>query len=252
MNLPNYLNSYLKSCLKKFSSKQLGVLFYCFCSLGISASVAAQTSHNLLQLRQQAESYLANTYKSDKNERLEIRLGNWDRRLNLAACQQDITFSLQDTAGPGGNVTLNCQCKDSPGWAVHLSAQVDIYRQVPVATKSIGRGNLIDLADIRMETRNISQLAEDSLLDNSEISGKAAKRMISQGDVIRPALLDQPKAVSRGENVTITSKSGSIQVVMQGTAMTDGKLGQQIRVKNNQSERIISARVVGQSAVEIL
>lgn len=252
MNLPNYLNSYLKSCLKKFSSKQLGILYCCFFSLGISTTVAAQTSHNLLQLRQQAESYLADTYQSDRNERLEIKLGNWDRRLNLAACQQDIAFSLQDTAGPGGNVTLNCQCKDSPGWAVHLSAQVDIYRPLPVAAKSIGRGSLIDLADIRMETRNISQMSEESLLETSQISGKAAKRIINVGDVIRPSLLDQPKAISRGENVTITAKSGSIQVVMQGTAMTDGKLGQQIRVKNNQSERIISARVVGQAAVEIL
>lgn len=249
MNLPSYLKSYLK----KFSSKQ-SKLLNClgFFALGMTAEVFAQSSHNLLQLRQQAETYLANSYQSDQNEQLEIKLGNWDRRLNLSACQQEIAFSLQDTAGPGGSVTVNCECKDARGWRIHLPAQVEIYRQVPVAARSLSRGSLINLADIRMETRNISQISDELTLDNSTIVGKAAKRNINPGDVIRPALLDQPKAVSRGEMVTITAKSGSIQVVMQGTAMTDGKMGQQIRVRNNQSDRIISARVVGQSAVEIL
>jgi len=245
MNLPSYLKGYLKKFC--FGLNCLG-----FFALGMSSAVCAQTSQNLLLLRQQAETYLVNAYQSDQNEQLKIKLGNWDRRLTLAACQQDIAFSLQDTAGPGGSVTLNCECKDSPGWTVHLSAQVDIYRPVPVAVKSIGRGDLIDIADIRMEARNISQIPEESLLTTRDISGKAAKRMINAGDVIRPTLLDQPKAISRGENVTITANSGGIQVVMQGTAMTDGKLGQQIRVRNNQSERIISARVVGPAAVEIL
>jgi flagellar basal body P-ring formation protein FlgA len=245
MNLP--------SDLKKFSSKQLKILNCLgFFALLISSETIAQPSQNLLLLRQQAENYLTTHYQSNENERLEIKLGNWDRRLSLAACQQEVAFGLQDSAGPGGSVMLNCQCKDSPGWTVHLSAQVDIYRPVAVADKSIGRGNVIELADIRMETRNISQIAEDSLLSKQDISGKAAKRIINAGDVIRPALLDQPKAIMRGENVTITAKSGSIEVVMQGTAMTDGKLGQHIRVRNNQSDRIISAKVVGQAAVEIL
>jgi flagella basal body P-ring formation protein FlgA len=75
---------------------------------------------------------------------------------------------------------------------------------------------------------------------------------MNAGDAFKTTLLDQPKTINRGELVSITTKSGSIQVVMQGVAMTDGKLGQQIRVKNSQSERIINAKVVGQAAVEIL
>ncbi len=245
MNLP--------SDLKKFSSKQFRRLnAWGFFALLMATEAAAQSYHPLMLLRQQAEEYLVSHYQSDENERLDIRLGNWDRRLQLAACQQAIAFSLQDTAGPGGNVTLNCQCKDSPGWTVHLPAQVDLFRPLAVADKTIKRGDLITLADIRMETRNVSQLSEESLLSKEEIAGKAAKRIINAGDIIRPALLDHPKAITRGENVTITAKSGSIEVVMQGTAMTDGKLGQQIRIRNNQSDRIISAKVVGQAAVEIL
>lgn len=245
MNLPSYL--------KKFSSRQLrlpGVIG--FLLLGLANSLQAQAkSQDLALLRQQAETYLFKHYQSDKNERLEIKLGFFDRRLNLAACEQELAFSLQDTAGPGGNVTVNCQCQDAEsGWTYHLPAQVDIYRPVLVASAQIARGDLLDINDLSYETHNISQISDP--ISREDVVGKAAKRLINAGDIIRPALLDQPKAISRGETVSITARSGSIRVVMQGTAMTDGKLGQHIRVRNNQSDRIISARVVGQAAVEIL
>lgn len=247
MNLPSYLKPYLK----KFSSKESVKLYLVgLFVLVLSGELSAQSRHNLLQLRQEAENYLVTTYQKARPEKLEIKLGNWDRRISLSACQQKVAFSLQDSAGPGGNVTIGCECADSPGWTIHLPAQVDIYRSVVIANRSIARGEIIELDDLDLKIRNISN--EDSVLARQEIAGKAAKRIINSGDVIKTTLLDQPKAVTRGENVTITAKSGIIQVVMQGTAMTDGKMGQQIRVKNNQSDRIISARVVGQAAVETL
>jgi len=243
MNLPSVLN--------KFYSKQLILLsllnFFYF-----GSNVIAQTnSQNLIELRQQAESFLLEEYKSTKNERLEIKLGYWDRRLSLSACQQQISFSLQDPAGIGGNVTVNAQCNDFPGWTVHLPAQVDIYRPVLVATKRLNRGDLIQSSDLGYETQNLSQIPGD-LLTIEEAQGKAAKRTINAGDPIKSTLLDQPRTVIRGQTVSITAKTETIQVVMQGTAMTDGKLGEQIRVKNIHSKRIISARVTGEATVEIL
>lgn len=249
MNLPSYLKSYFKK-ICSIQSRLFGItgLFI----LGLGNPLQAQvSSHNLAQLRQQAEAYLLDHYQSENNERLEIKLGLFDRRLNLTACKQDVAFSLQDSAGTGGQVTVNCRCDDSPGWTFHLPAQVDIYRPVLVAAVQISRGDLLEQADLKFETRDIS-LVSGEHVQLRDVVGKAAKRQINAGDPIRSTFLDQPKTVNRGETVSITAKSGSIKVVMQGTAMTDGKLGQHIKVRNNQSDRIISARVVGQAAVEIL
>lgn len=245
MNLP--------SDFKKFSSKQFHeIACVCFFTLVFAQFASAQGLQNLSTMRQEAERFLAEHYESVKNEQLNIKLGAWDRRLKLSACHQPITFNLQDTAGPGGNITLDCRCQDKNGWVIHLPAQVDIFRALPVATRNLSRGVVIDTGDIGLEVRNISQFGDALELDNAAIVGKALKRSINAGDTFRTALLDQPKTINRGELVSITAKSGSIQVVMQGVAMTDGKLGQQIRVKNSQSERIINAKVIGQAAVEIL
>ena len=244
MNLP--------SNLKKISSKQWRtILPLFFFTLLPVLPAQSQTYENLAELRKKVEHYLLNQFQSPDNERLEIKMGHWDRRLQIAACQQEITFKLQDTAAPGGNLTVNCQC-NSAGWSVNLPAQVDIYRPVAVAKENIARGNLITASLLTYETRNISQLSEQSFTDITPALGKAAKRLITKGDVIRSSLLDQPRQVTRGEMVIITATTGSIRVVMQGTALSDGKLGQRIRVKNSQSERIISAKVVGPAEVEIL
>ncbi len=245
MNLP--------SDFKKFSYKQFPrIACVGFFTLVLAQFASAQALQNLSTIRQEAEKFLVERYQSEKNEQLIIKLGTWDKRLKLSACHQPISFSLQDTAGPGGNVTLDCRCLDQNGWAIHLPAQVDIFRALPVASRNLSRGTVVDMSDIGMEVRNISPLGDSLELDNSAIAGKALKRSMNAGDAFKTTLLDQPKTISRGELVSITTKSGSIQVVMQGVAMTDGKLGQQIRVKNSQSERIINAKVVGQAAVEIL
>lgn len=245
MNLP--------SNLKKISYKQWRTMLPLFFFTLLPAfSAQSQTYENLVDLRKKVEGYLFSQFESPENERLDIKIGYWDRRLSITACQQDIAFKLQDTAAPGGNLTVNCRCPDSGGWSVNLPAQVNIYRAVAVAGANIARGHVISANDLKYESRNISQLGEQSFTDAKPVLGKAAKRLISKGDVIRPSLLDQPRQVSRGELVSITATSGSIRVVMQGTAMTDGKLGQRIRVKNSQSERIINAKVVGPAEVEIL
>jgi flagellar basal body P-ring formation protein FlgA len=245
MNLP--------SNLKKISSKQWRTILPLFFFILLPVLPAQSKSYeNLAELRKKVEQYLLNQFQSPENERLEIKMGFWDRRLLIAACQQDIAFKLQDTAAPGGSLTVNCRCPDSPGWSVNLSAQVDIYKPVAVAKENIPRGSLITANVLAYETRNISQLGEQSFTDITPAMGKAAKRLITKGDVIRPSLLDQPRQVTRGEMVSITATTGSIRVVMQGTALSDGKLGQRIRVKNSQSERIISAKVVGPAEVEIL
>lgn len=246
MNLP--------SNLQKISSKKIRLIGV-FLAMGVTLSFKSfglSDYQNLLQLNQEIDSFLSHHYESEKNHQLTIKLGNWDRRLRLTACKQAIDLSLQDSAAPGGNVTVNCRCPDTNGWSVHLPAQVDIYQSVAVANETIPRGKLIQTKDLAFEIKNISLLPEKSFTDPSAITGKAAKRLISKGDSIRPSLLDQPKQVNRGEQVRIVSNSGNVAVVMQGIAMSDGKMGQRIRVKNAHSERIISAKVNGPASVETL
>ncbi|WP_121363151.1 flagellar basal body P-ring formation chaperone FlgA, partial [Pseudomonas aeruginosa] len=54
-----------------------------------------------------------------------------------------------------------------------------------------------------------------------------------------------------GDQVVILARTATINVKMPGEALSDGAPGQQIRVRNLRSQRIIKARVIEPGTVEV-
>jgi flagella basal body P-ring formation protein FlgA len=59
------------------------------------------------------------------------------------------------------------------------------------------------------------------------------------------------EAIRKGDQVVITARSGTVSVRMPGEALSDGVIGKQISVRNQRSNRVIRARVVGPGQVEV-
>ncbi len=133
-----------------------------------------------------------------------------------------------------------------------MPAQVMIYREIPVAAQDISRGQSLTEQHFSSALMNISSIRQGFADTPQAIIGREAKRNIGKGEVFKTAQLDSPTTIRRGELVTLESIAGSIKVSSSGTAMSDGRLGQKIRVKNGSSERVISGVVKGQGLVQTL
>lgn len=213
-------------------------------SCAFSSATLAQI-YTPLQLKHDIASFLANEYQQQSNERVEISVGNLDNRLRLSHCSQPLSMKAQDPTGLGGNISVQAQCKGNQPWSVYVPAQVFIYQQVPVALRDLARGDVISAADIRLDTLNISAIRQEFVASISAAVGKEVKRNISQGEPLKSINLDAPTAIKRGETVTVQALAGDIRVSSSGTAMADGRMGQKIRIRNNQSERVVTAVVIG-------
>ena len=55
----------------------------------------------------------------------------------------------------------------------------------------------------------------------------------------------------KGDQVVIRAKTNAINVFMPGEALSDGVPGEQIRVRNLRSQRIVRARVVEPGTAEV-
>jgi flagella basal body P-ring formation protein FlgA len=248
MELPSFCSTLLRNYLRpaRGATVAWGILFISLPNLAF-ASI-----YPLNQLKQDITKFLAKEYSATPHQRIDISVSNLDNRLRLASCIPAPAFTLQDSTGNGGNISVKAECKSGKPWSVHVPAQVNIYRKIPVAQGNIARGEVISQAHIGFQLANVSSIRQTFLSDPQEIIGKEAKRNISQGEPFKTALLDAPTAVKRGELVTLESQAGSIKVSSVGTAMADGRVGQQIRVRNNSSERIISGVVISQGVVQTL
>ncbi len=61
----------------------------------------------------------------------------------------------------------------------------------------------------------------------------------------------QPILIKRGDAVTITAEGDGLSVKMPGVAMSDGRRGEQIRIKNNNSAKIVDAQVTEPGEVAV-
>jgi flagella basal body P-ring formation protein FlgA len=64
-------------------------------------------------------------------------------------------------------------------------------------------------------------------------------------------LLTAPSAVKKGERVTITAALSSINIKMSGKALSNGSIGEMIKVKNISSNKTIEAQVIRPGIVQV-
>ena len=91
-------------------------------------------------------------------------------------------------------------------------------------------------------------LAQDSV---EEVIGKSIAVALRPHVQITRNMLREVKTVSKGKMVKVVLDNGLMRVVMNGLAEEDGADDSVIRVRNLNSNKIIYARVVGPSLVQI-
>ncbi len=189
--------------------------------------------------------------RSEITARHEIQVNPLDPRLRLAACDSDLTQSLESPAQPVGRVTVRVSCEGSTPWAVFVPAQVRIFRPVVVVKTALRRDSIIGAGDVALVEQDGSLLNRGYVTEVEQVIGRKLTRATRTDQVLTPAMLQLAEAVRRGDQVVISARSGGINVRMQGEALSGGTLGQQISVRNLTSQRVIRARVAGPGQVEV-
>ncbi|MEF7615605.1 flagellar basal body P-ring formation chaperone FlgA [Aquincola sp. MAHUQ-54] len=120
---------------------------------------------------------------------------------------------------------------------------------VVVAATSVPSGKPLAAADLTLDRRDVSSLA-DPLSDIDEASGQAPLRPLRAGQVLQKRLLTAPVLVKRGDSVLIDARRGPVQVTASGEALEPGKRDEVVRVRNVNTGKVIRARIVDAGVVE--
>lgn len=230
--------------------KHLRLLACAAFTMLLAASAVATEPHSLDELTAATHQFLQEHYTlEDDSAATEVSVTPLDPRLRLAQCPMPLTFTVRDLGDKGGAVSVKAQCEGQQPWSIYVSAQVDIHRDVLVAAVTLGRGALIDESVIRYQRFNTSDLRQGYMVATRQVLGQQLKRPLQAGEPLRSGVLEQPLAVERGDIVTLESSNGSITVATQAEALSSGRIGEQIRVRNTSSERVISANVLAKGRV---
>jgi flagella basal body P-ring formation protein FlgA len=229
------------------NSRQIFILILLFIAPKcFSITEGYNLSTQLLEYLKEQQSKIAESgYRSD------FDIGNIDPRFNEKVCSVPLEFSLNRSPLTQANLTVLAECKDQTPWKIYITSKFNVYGDVVYASNSIPRSHSIQKQDLEIKEIAINQHYYAHFSSIDEVIGMIAKRSIRQGSPIQANLLQAPKLVKRGDEVVIVASTQGIMIKMRGTAMQDGELGQQISVKNNQSERIVKARVSDSGLVSV-
>lgn len=228
------------------------------CSLLLLASGAAhaQGAPNPL-LRQAVDRFMTNYVDKLKSRlgpktRIEYRVGALDYRLNVGTCAKPLAIETKDNVTTSSRINLQISCQQAAdSWSIYLPVDLSMHRSVVVSVKPLAHGSTIGADDVRLAEYDVSQINGQYLSELEEVVGKDVKRPIAAGAPILSQQLLPPLMVRRGEAVTINAASKIVAVRSAGIALTDGRLGEQIRIKNQSSTRIVNARITGPGQAEV-
>jgi flagella basal body P-ring formation protein FlgA len=133
---------------------------------------------------------------------------------------------------------------------VRVTVKIRIFREVAVTVRRLMRDEVIADEHVRLERREVTSSVGSYYMSLAVVVGKRATRSVSAGVVLTDVMVGDPLAVRR-DDVTARARDGAVRVRTKCIALADGCVGESIDVMNNDSKKVIRARVVAPSVVEL-
>lgn len=130
--------------------------------------------------------------------------------------------------------------------------EVQVLREVMVAVNGVARGAALAEGDVQLMKRALHTIPGTPILGGPDVLKNAvAKRYVSKGSVLVEGAFDLPPVVRSGSMVAVKLVSGGLTIIASGQAVSDGAMGQLVRVMNLDTRKDFVARVVGEDRVEV-
>ncbi|MCM2678932.1 flagellar basal body P-ring formation chaperone FlgA [Echinimonas agarilytica] len=223
---------------------------------GISALYATSfqsiASVSLDDLRLQVRQYIVNQLEESPETRWEVEVRGLDPRIRLDDCPQPVSFRMtgkRQTIGRQNTIHASCVSESSDTlWSLYIPTQVKRMEPAIITKSAVQAGTILEDDDIAIEYRDAFALRGAHYNNFEQIVGARVKHSISPGQVIRSRNLCQ---VCKGEQIIIEAVGQGLVLKTEGTALSDGIVGQAVRVENKRSGRKISAVVSATGRVQV-
>lgn len=153
--------------------------------------------------------------------------------------------SLSNGKRPGElRAMISAEVVGSKAVRFTVPALIEEWTEVPVAKRPLYRGAVVGHEDIMMARLSTAEIPSDAARDSMNIVGFETSRPINYGEVFRKNKLDIPPVIKKGEKIVLRYQSKFLQATATGVAMEDGAVGQNIKVRNNASRKIVGGKVL--------
>ena len=133
---------------------------------------------------------------------------------------------------------------------LNLPAQTSVYRDVLVAKEQISREQTLTKECTEVKKVDVSNRADYVLEGPMLERGITTKKIFQKGEIIDRRFVKMRPDVARNADVRVFFVSnGSVMISIDGTAMSDGMLGDFINVENKNYKKVYNGKIIGENRV---
>lgn len=236
--------------------RRLIFLFYLNAGVCFALTANAQTQ-NLDELQENVSAsvvaHLDGIYGAAKRKRdIDFYISNLDSRLQLADCSGNLHSEVKEARYGTKNLNVKVHCNASRRWTIYVPVTLQMFAEVAISTRNLHRGEAVQESDFVLKRTNTSNISNSFLDSKKKLVGMEMRRAVRAGAILTIQDVKEPTMVKRGETVVIVARTSGLEVRSEGKALSNGRVGEQIRVQNPKSKRIVDARITGRGTTEIL
>jgi flagella basal body P-ring formation protein FlgA len=181
----------------------------------------------------------------------EIRVLPLDSQLKLPECTEPLEAFTTTDSIKAGRTSIGIRCNAEKKWSIFTSAVIKVYETVIVLSRPVQRGETITRQHLATEKRDVSKFRGDFITQVEQVENKQAARYTQAGTILGLRSFIEPRLIKRGDKIIISAIQPAFAIRMNGVAMMDGTKDQLIRIKNENSGRVINATVIEPGLVSV-
>jgi flagella basal body P-ring formation protein FlgA len=186
------------------------------------------------------------------NNRLKVKCTDCDFNIRITHLPPQLHSSLRfdfrklPLTGPFMISLTNTQ-GDTTSW---ISGQIQTQRPVVRTTRFIKANEAIRESDITVVNTDVTYV-KDYYTNPKELIGKKLNRTLSAQSILSSQEIARDVDVKQGQTVKAKAGSENFEVIIQAIALDSGAIGDVIRIRNPNYQKMMSARVIEPGLVEI-
>ncbi|MGF1773986.1 flagellar basal body P-ring formation protein FlgA [Vibrio wakamikoensis] len=243
-----YKTSFLHTTSRTFRQKCHWLcLFIVWHTIFFSVLTHAATPEQIENIQKAAQAHVLETIEQPLGGEIVATPGRIDSRIHATDCPSPLETSSSTTRNTSSNVTVLVECLED-NWRIYVPVRMSISMPLVTAIRPLSRGSLVEAHDVTMTMVDKNRARRGGFSDMNSVVGAKLKRNVKLGDVIER---NDVCVVCRNEKVVIRAVKGEMTISTRGTALSDGSHGDQVRVKNDKSQRIIEGIVTGVAEITV-
>lgn len=131
-----------------------------------------------------------------------------------------------------------------------IVVEVKRYQKVPILNQSVKYGEVITPEMLTVEKRELLNV-RDTYLSAASLDGMQAVRFLNAGQMVQFSDVKREQILKKGQMVKAIVGSPSFEVAISAEAQEAGSVGEVVKVKNLDSQKVFTAKIVERGVVRI-